>query len=176
MRLRPDPTAHRLDELTADEQADPGSGGDSRCIRRPIEQVEHAARVRVAEADALVEHPDDRLVVGVLGVDPDRGRRRAVLCGVRQEIPDYLFDVRLFAPDKGQLTVDLEVEAAIRLPSGLDIDDPAQEATEVEGLIRDLDTADLGPGQDEEVLDQPMKSIGLGLDVLDGARPDLRRQ
>ena len=98
----PDPAAHRLDQLTAHEQADAGSRRLPGRMRRAVEQLEEPLRRFVRDAHPLVEHAQAELSAGLLDDDPHLGPGRAVLGGVAEQVLDNLLDVHLLAEDQPQ--------------------------------------------------------------------------
>src|SRR5919198_2915186 len=172
----PDATTHRVDQLPADEQPDPGTGRLSGRIRRAREQLEELVRVVLGDADAFVEDPHDDLTVLGPGGHLNRGPGLAVLRGIRQEIAQDLLDVRLLTEHEWEWSVDLEPELASRPARRLGLDGPTEDVGDDHRVARDLDPAALRPREYEQVLDQAIQPIGFGLDILDRLVADVRRQ
>src|ERR671915_1794117 len=82
----PDPAAHRLDELTADEQPDSGTGRLPAGIGRAVEELEQILTVAVLDTDAGVEDTRHDLAILVGDRHPDIRAHRAVFRRVGEQV------------------------------------------------------------------------------------------
>src|SRR6266446_1826885 len=64
-RLDPGATAHRVDQLAAHEQSDPGARRGPAGLLRPVEQVERTTGPLFVDADPAIENLDQD--VGAIG-------------------------------------------------------------------------------------------------------------
>src|SRR5947209_7316343 len=96
-RRGPDAPVHRLDELAADEQPDPGAGRGPRCLRPAVEQVEEPLAMLGRDADPFVEDAQPDGSITRIDDHPNRRSGRSVLGRVRQEVADDRLDVRVLA-------------------------------------------------------------------------------
>ena len=77
----------------------PAPAADRRRRRRAVEEREQLLDLGAGDPRAVVEHPDRDAVGVVVDLDLDGRAARRVLRGVREKVPQDLFDVRLLAAD-----------------------------------------------------------------------------
>ena len=158
---RPDPAAHRRDELATDEQADAGARGGRRLRGRPVVQAEQPLGIVQIDARPVVTHPHEHLALAVLEADLDGRAGSAVLGRVGQQVAHDLGEVllvrgdHLHRPARAHLDGDLGPQHLLPLHE-LPDDPVEQDRADAAELAATLDAR-----HGHEVLDHPLQPFGL---------------
>ena len=92
---------------------------------------------------------------------------RSVLQGVRDEVAQDELDRGVVAGHRRQTRLDLDLDDGARPAAALLGDDPGEDRPDEHRIPAADDDVPLGPGEDEEVLDEALQALALADDVDD---------
>src|SRR5512133_1299832 len=158
----PDAAAHGLDQALGQVQAEPGPARlPGQVVADAVEALEDPALLVDGDARAPVADLEHDLAALGDEADLDRLVGRGVAQGVGEQVAQHLVDPHPVAAAVGGVVGGDHVHRAVRVLAGEAVHDLADQVDGVDGGGVDQPGPGLQPGHLQQVLDQPLQTLGL---------------